>query len=196
MKENGIWFLDLETTGLDPERRLILQIGWGRFDATTGVLFDHQQVEVWHPQLWDHETSFWRTEFFDPIAFKMHEESGLLRQVRSFGWNAGEVEQLACKAIPEGAVLAGYSVHFDREFLRHQMPFLFRKLHHRLIDVSTIRSMAKFWRPELVPEQAPKHWALADCGAACSEFVTYARALFGYNPEGYDLPPIRIPAED
>lgn len=64
---------------------------------------------------------------------------------------------------PEQPPLCGSSVHFDRKFLAKHMPWVLNALHYRNVDVSSIRELAKRWRPEMeMPKKVGKHRALDD----------------------------------
>jgi oligoribonuclease len=83
---------------------------------------------------------------------------------------------------PSLAPLAGNSVHADRAFLRRYMPTLEAHLHYRNVDVSTLKELARRWRPDLI-EQAPdkqeRHRALDDIIESIVELRFYRDAVFG-----------------
>jgi oligoribonuclease len=132
-------FLDLETTGLNPIDDRILQLG---MVITNRALYE--------------ESTFEREVFFDrvvwgykidPIVTDMHNKSGLWSKCLKSSFSLADVELLARTWLLDNCfdkgkvVIAGNSVHFDREFIRHQMPDLFSWFSHRIIDVSSLNQL-------------------------------------------------------
>ncbi len=79
-------------------------------------------------------------------------------------------------------VMAGNSIHFDRSFIRRHMPLLHERLHYRLVDVSTIKELARRWYPE-AEKYAPKksdskHRAMDDILASIEELRLYRARFF------------------
>ena len=77
--------------------------------------------------------------------------------------------------------LCGYSIHFDRGFLKRHAPRFEARCDHRMLDVSSLRRCAQQWSPHLVPAQSSTHRALDDCYAALDELRGY-RQLFPASP--------------
>lgn len=170
--EGRILFLDLETTGLDPDRDQILEVG--------GILVDPdlQELGRLHYLIDPPRT----THMLETIG--MHRSSGLIKAMYEEGtgpiYTAEEsiLEYLAgeMRITTRSLEIAGFSIQFDRSFLRVHMPRLHGWLSHRMIDVSTLRALQRRWvgQPR---KQNQAHRAIADCEEAIAELRTY-RHLF------------------
>ena len=78
-------------------------------------------------------------------------------------------------------MLAGNSIHQDRRFIRRYMPALEKRLHYRMVDVSTIKELGRRWFPQLVARQPPKketHRALDDIRESIDELRYYKQHIF------------------
>lgn len=133
-----VW-LDLETTGLDPNTCAVIAIGMVITDEKLNELARFECLADPTGQAWE------------PFAFKMHTESGFLRRCidscddwRMAATKAGMF--LARQNLdPEETFFAGSSVHFDVAFLKVHAPALLRFASYRLLDVSVFRVLAKAW---------------------------------------------------
>jgi len=173
-----VW-LDMEMTGLEPARERIIEI------AT--ILTDGQLVELAvGPELVIHvDDDVLAT--MDDWNTKHHGASGLTDRVRASTILDAEAESqtLAFIAAHVGAkdrpVLAGNSIHQDRRFIRRYMPKLDARLHYRMVDVSTIKELARRWYPQIVAKQPPKretHRALDDIRESIDELRYYQAHVF------------------
>lgn len=131
-----LW-IDLETTGLDPDNDRIIEVGW--------FLSDHVE-RITEPQsvLITPDKIAWELMQQDLFVQTMHTENDLLKDMEAFGTIMPEdaEDQILEELLPysdEVIILAGASVHFDRGFIRNWMPRLDRRLIHRHMDVSTLR---------------------------------------------------------
>lgn len=178
-----VW-LDMEMTGLDPDRERIIEV------AT--ILTDGQLNEIAiGPELVIHQA--------DEILAAMdewnkthHGASGLVERVKSSTVTDAEAEEQTIAFINEHVsskerpVLAGNSIHQDRRFIRRYMPALEKRLHYRMVDVSTIKELARRWFPQLIAKQKPKketHRALDDIRESIDELRFYKQTLFVSPPE-------------
>ena len=177
-----VW-LDMEMTGLDPARERIIEMAL--------IITDGQLVELAiGPDLVIHQP--------DEVLAAMdewnkthHGASGLTERVRAstITDNDAEAQALAfiaahCSA-KERPVLAGNSIHQDRRFVRRYMPLLDERLHYRMVDVSTVKELARRWYPAAVAKQPPKqetHRALDDIRESIEELRFYRDHVFAPRP--------------
>lgn len=163
-----VW-IDIETTGLDPQKDAILEVA--------SVITDDALAEVARFEAVISREGL-RTEFvdLDPAVRKMHTDNGLWEQSGAGGWSKEWVDRQLSQLIkkftpeqdgkPDKPQLAGSSVHFDRSFLRLAMPLTDAALHYRHLDVSALNEFARrfcpgVWegRPNL---SEPAHRAMPD----------------------------------
>jgi oligoribonuclease len=178
LRQPLVW-VDLEMTGLDPERDRIVEIA---VIVTDGEL---ERVEE-GPDLVIHQPADVLAAM-DEVVVKMHAESGLTAAVGEAALDVATAEaealEFVTKWIPEprSAPLAGNSVHADRAFLRRYMPRLEAHLHYRNVDVSTLKELARRWSPDVLaeaPVKAGGHRALADIRESIAELRWYREKLF------------------
>jgi len=173
-----VW-LDMEMSGLDPDRERIIEV------AT--IITDGQLTEVaTGPELVIHQS--------DEILAAMddwnkshHGASGLIERVKASTVSDADAEAQTIAFInqhvstKERPVLAGNSIHQDRRFIRRYMPALEKRLHYRMVDVSTIKELARRWYPQIVAKQPAKketHRALDDIRESIEELRFYKQQLF------------------
>jgi oligoribonuclease len=157
---NLIW-IDMEMSGLNPETDRILEVAIIVTDsrletvAEAPVLVVHQSDAVLAAMdSWNQST---------------HGRSGLIDKVRHSSLDDGAAERqmiafLEQHVVPGVSPMCGNSVHQDRRFLVRYMPDLDKYFHYRNLDVSTLKELARRWRPELLAgfTKQGKHEALAD----------------------------------
>ena len=180
-----VW-LDMEMTGLEPSHERIIEI------AT--ILTDGQLQEIAvGPELVIHQSDEVLAAM-DDWNTKHHRASGLTERVRASTVTDAEAEAATLAFINahvgsrERPVLAGNSIHQDRRFIRHYMPALEKRLHYRMVDVSTIKELARRWYPQVIARQPAKrdtHRALDDIRESIQELRFYRGAVF--------LPPTPAP---
>ena len=126
----------------------------------------------------------------DEVVVKMHTDSGLLDLIPSGVSLAEAQEQVLTyvrQHVPEArkAPLAGSSVYVDRGFLARDMPELDAHLHYRLVDVSSVKEIARRWYPRAYfnsPEKNGNHRALGDIRESIAELRYYRDAVFVPQP--------------
>ncbi|WP_156231532.1 oligoribonuclease [Corynebacterium occultum] len=178
-KNDRLAWIDLEMTGLDIHRHVIVEIAALITDADLNILGEGVDLVV-------HATEEELAEM-DDFVTNMHNENGLAAQIRESSITMTEAEDAVLELIAEHcdpdrpAPLAGNSIATDRAFLREQMPRLDQALHYRMIDVSSIKELARRWYPKVYYNQPPKglaHRALADIVESIRELDYYRRSTF------------------
>jgi oligoribonuclease len=168
-----VW-LDLEMTGLDVTRHVIVEIAALVTDGNLEPLDDGIDLIVHQPPSALAE--------MDDFVRKMHTRSGLVVEIEQSPLGLAEAGAQAVDYIrthvPEAgtAPMCGNSIGVDRRFLDHQLPDLDRYLHYRSIDVSSLKELCRRWFPEVYrtrPSKAEEHRALADVRESIAELRYY-----------------------
>jgi len=169
--QNLVW-LDCEMTGLDPEVERIIEIAV----VVTGPSLEPR---IEGPVLVIHQS--------DELLGKMdawnkgtHGRSGLIDKVKASVLTEEQAQEqiiaFLARYVPKGKVpLCGNSIGQDRRFLARYMPRLEAFFHYRNVDVSTLKELAKRWKPEAYSsfKKAQKHTALADVHESIEELAHY-----------------------
>ncbi len=173
---NLVW-IDLETTGLDPESRVILEIACLVTDKDLDEVGDGIDLVV-------HQEGHAIGQL-DPWCTRQHAASGLLEASRASTVSLTEAEAEALAyvkryCLSKKAPLCGNSVCFDRRFLIRHMPKLETYLHYRNVDVSSIKELARRWRPAVAETMTKRsrHRALDDLRESIAELRLYRDAFF------------------
>jgi oligoribonuclease len=189
MTDRLVW-IDCEMTGLDLVRDALVEIACIVTDAELKPLDDGIDVLIKPP-----------AEALDgmtPVVRDMHSHSGLLTELES-GLTLAEAQDLVLayvrQHVPEArkVPLCGNSIATDRAFLARDMPELDAFLHYRMVDVSSIKELARRWYPRVYfasPEKHGGHRALADIRESVRELRYYREAVFVPLP-GPDTPTAR-----
>ncbi|MFC3678762.1 oligoribonuclease [Bacterioplanoides pacificum] len=170
-KENLVW-MDLEMTGLDPEQDVIIEIATIVTDKDLNIIAEGPVLAVHQPDVLLDAMDDWNT--------KTHGNSGLTKRVRESQTNARAAELQTLEFLQQyvkagASPLCGNSIHQDRRFLVKYMPELEAYMHYRNIDVSTLKELAKRWKPEVVSSFNKKgaHQALDDIKESIDEMLHY-----------------------
>ena len=182
MSANLVW-MDLEMTGLNVERDVILEIAAVVTDQDLNIIAEGPAIAVRQPEETLSAMDIWNTAH--------HTGSGLLERVRreGLGLREAEARTLAFVATHVGhgeSPLCGNSVWQDRRFLAKYMPTLNAHLHYRNVDVSSVKELARRWRPDvaaLVKKQGA-HLALQDIRESIAELKLYQERFFQMAPPG------------
>lgn len=174
-----LFFIDLETTGLDPRHDAVLEVA-------AVVVPDSLELTDASPR-------FSATVYFDrkcdpsidPIVIEMHTKNGLWMACLDSGDTIFEVDRALHAFIlangAKDAQLAGNSVHFDRAFMSVHLPRSLAELHHRQLDVSSLNELARRVWPDVYaarPTADDKpHRALPDVYNSIAQARHYARHL-------------------
>lgn len=182
-KDNRIVWIDLEMTGLDTQRHVIVEVAALVTDADLQILDEGLDLVV-------HATEAELAQM-DDFVRNMHTENGLLDEIRASSVSLEQAEDAVLELIAKHcdpahpAPLAGNSIATDRAFIRAQMPRLDKALHYRMIDVSTIKELTRRWFPRTYynqPEKGMAHRALADIVESIRELDYYRRSIFVDTP--------------
>ncbi len=170
-KDNLIW-IDLEMTGLDPESNCIIEIATIVTDANLNILAEGPVFAVHQPDSLLDQMDEWNT--------KTHTASGLVARVKESKVDAAEAERQTIaflqQWVPEGcSPICGNSVGQDRRFLYRYMPELERYFHYRYMDVSTLKELARRWKPSILSgfKKQGTHQALDDIRESIAELAYY-----------------------
>lgn len=178
-KDNRVVWVDLEMTGLDTSRHVIVEVAALVTDANLNILDEGIDLVV-------HASDAELAEM-DDFVTNMHSENGLLEEIKASPVSITEAEDAVLALVEKHcdpahpAPLAGNSIATDRSFIRAQMPRLDAALHYRMIDVSTVKELSRRWFPKAYyhqPEKGMAHRALADIVESIRELDYYRRAVF------------------
>ncbi|WP_026416081.1 oligoribonuclease [Actinomadura oligospora] len=181
MNERLVW-VDCEMTGLDLRNDALIEIAALVTDSELNILDEGVDVVIKPPQESLAQMS--------KVVRDMHTSSGLL-DVLAKGVTLAEAEQTVLDYVrkhvrePKKAPLCGNSIATDRSFLARDMPALDGHLHYRMVDVSSIKELARRWYPRAYfasPEKKGGHRALADITESIVELRYYRAAVFVPQP--------------
>jgi len=182
-KANGVLvWIDCEMTGLDSEEDALIEVAALVTDTELNVLGDGVDVIIAPPPE--------AIEQMVPFVRDMHTSSGLLDELEQ-GVTLEDAEDAVLAYLqahcPPGSrpPLAGNSVGTDRIFINRDMPRLDEFLHYRIVDVSSIKELARRWYPRAyyaAPSKNGNHRALADIRESIEELRYYREAIFVPQP--------------
>ncbi len=169
--DNLIW-IDLEMTGLDTQRDHIIEIATVVTDAQLNTLAEGPVIAIHQSDEVLAAMDEWNT--------RQHGQSGLSQRVRDSHFSAADAERLTLdflrEYVEEGASpMCGNSICQDRRFMAREMPALERYFHYRNLDVSSLKELARRWRPELMDglKKSGSHLALDDIRDSIAELQYY-----------------------
>ena len=172
---NLVW-MDLEMSGLDPEKDVILEVATIVTDADLNILTEGSVIAVHQGENVFESMDEWNT--------KHHNASGLVDRCRHSKYSLEDAEQETLRFIKPFTekgknVLCGNSITQDRRFLYKYMPELSNWLCYRNIDVSSIKELTFRWYPKLAEFQKEKrHEALNDIRESIAELAYYRKTIF------------------
>jgi oligoribonuclease len=187
LQSNLIW-MDLEMTGLDPENHVIIELASIVTDPQLRIIAEGPTIAIHHSQEILSGMEAWsRTH---------HHASGLLNRVEESTTDTKAAERetiafLSAHCNPGECPLCGNSVWQDRRFLAKHMPELEKFCHYRIIDVSSVKELARRWYPDLPPYPKRKaHLALDDIKESIEELAYFRRIIF-LAPSALEVPEIK-----
>ena len=173
--KNLVW-LDCEMTGLDPERDRIIEIAV----IVTGP---HLNERIEGPVYVIHQSNA-QLDLMDAWNKGTHGKSGLIDKVKASDTTEAQAEDALIAFLSQfvpanGSPMCGNSIGQDRRFLAKYMPKLEAFFHYRNLDVSTLKELAKRWKPEVHAafKKQQRHTALADVHESIDELVHYRTHL-------------------
>ncbi|MDX9719158.1 MAG: oligoribonuclease [Myxococcota bacterium] len=169
-----VW-MDLEMTGLDPERESIIEMATLVTEADLSLVAEGPSLVIHQDEALLARMDEWNTEH--------HTASGLLEKVRQSTVQTRDAELATLDFLSQHvdlgkAPLCGNSIWQDRRFLCREMAELNAYLHYRLIDVSSLKELARRWYPEHVYHKNSVHRALDDIHESIAELRHYRQLLF------------------
>jgi oligoribonuclease len=177
-----VW-IDCEMTGLELSHDLLIEVACIVTDGELNELGDGIDLVIGAPEQALLE--------MDPVVVKMHRESGLDKAVLASTLTVPEAEAQVLafirEHVPEAgkAPLCGNSIATDRGFLARDMQELDNYLHYRMVDVSSVKELARRWYPRAYyasPSKRGGHRALADIRESVEELRYYREAIFVPQP--------------
>ncbi len=173
--QNLVW-IDLEMTGLVPERDRIIEIAVVVTDANLAVRVEGPVFAVRQTDA--------TLDAMDAWNKGTHGKSGLIDRVKASLVDEAQAEaqviEFLKRYVPSGkSPMCGNSICQDRRFMANYMPRLEAFFHYRNLDVSTLKELARRWKPDLLSgfKKAQSHTALADIHESIDELAYYRQHL-------------------
>lgn len=174
---NALIWIDLEMTGLDTQSDFILEIATIVTDAELNILAEGPVLAVHQPDA--------VLEAMDDWNKRTHSGSGLIERVRASTLTAADAERETLAFVQQyvgrhKSPLCGNSICQDRRFLSRLMPQLEDWLHYRNLDVSTIKEIARRWKPAIIEgfQKKNTHKALDDIRESIEELRYFRQHFF------------------
>ena len=177
VNESNLVWIDMEMTGLDPENCLVLEIATIITDENLNIIAQGPVIAV-------HQSD----EVLDNMSewcIQAHGKSGLTQRCKDSQYSVLDAEKETLDFIknyvPENtSPLCGNTIGQDRRFMVKYMPQLEEYVHYRNIDVSTIKELARRWKPEVLKGFTKKgvHLALDDIKESIEELKYYREHVF------------------
>lgn len=174
-----IW-IDLEMTGLDTDQDRIIEIATIVTDENLNILAEGPVLAIHQPDIVLNAMDEWNT--------RQHGQSGLVQRVRRSSLTAQDAEQQTLEFLKKWvdakkSPMCGNSICQDRRFMHRLMPDLEQFFHYRNLDVSSVKELARRWRPELMDglKKDASHLAMDDIRDSIRELKYYREYFFRVN---------------
>ncbi len=171
-RESNLVWVDMEMTGLDPDRDRVIEVAMVVTDAELNILAEAPVLVVHQSDAVLDAMDAWNTG--------THGRSGLTERVKASSLDEAAVQQqfiaFMQQYAPRGkSPMCGNSICQDRRFMARHMPELEGFFHYRNVDVSTLKELCRRWRPELIAgfKKQQRHEALADILESIEELKYY-----------------------
>ncbi len=171
-RRNNLIWIDLEMTGLDPDNDVIIEIATLVTDPQLNILAEGPTIAVHQSDEILNGMDEWCT--------RQHGQSGLTQRVRESNINEAEAEQLTIDFLMQhvdknASPMCGNSICQDRRFLYRYMPKLEDYFHYRNLDVSTLKELARRWKPGALDgfKKNATHLAMDDIKDSIAELSHY-----------------------
>lgn len=175
-KDDRLIWIDLEMTGLYPDTDVIIEIATIVTDAELNILAEGPVLAIHHSEAVMNAMDEWNT--------RQHGKSGLTARVLASQVSTAQAEQATIEFlqqwVPAGkSPICGNSICQDRRFLARLMPQLEAYFHYRNLDVSTIKELARRWKPEVLEgvKKSGAHLALDDIRDSIEELRHYRKTF-------------------
>lgn len=178
-------WMDLEMTGLDPGRHVIVEIATLLTDDDLGLVAEGPDIVA--------QAAAAELDAMDDVVRRMHTGSGLLTAIESSTVSLEEAGRLTLEFlrthIPQARTvpLCGNSIGTDRRFLAGYLPEVEGFLHYRSIDVSSVKELCRRWYPDVLahaPAKGTTHRALDDIRESVAELRYYRSTIFAATAAG------------
>ena len=177
LSETNLIWLDLEMTGLDPEHDVVLEIASIVTDSELNILAEGPVFAIHQPDETLDNMSEW--------CIEQHGKSGLTQRCRDSQVSLAQAEEktlaFLAQYVPAGvSPMCGNSIGQDRRFINKYMPEFEKFFHYRNLDVSTVKELARRWKPEVLGKVKKQgtHLALDDIRESIAELVVYREHFF------------------
>lgn len=174
---NHLIWLDLEMTGLNPDKDRIIEIATLITDQNLEMIAEGPVFAIFQNDATLDAMDEWNT--------KQHNKTGLVDRIRSSSINEEKAEAETLEFLmkwvpPNRSPMCGNSICQDRRFLFRYMPKLEQYFHYRNLDVSTVKELAKHWKPEIVKlfKKKSVHLAMEDIKESIAELRHYRETFF------------------